>query len=124
MARRLSGRPHSAHYPLDKRLAHFEFDFQPSIDRAVIAELSTLRFVEECRNALFMDPRGWVRAILASALGIAACEGDFRTYFTTAVDLVAHLEAAHLEGAWTSNMRTYTGPLGPHHRRARLPPKL
>lgn len=57
-ARRLSGRLRFAHYPLDKRLSQFEFDFQPSIDRAVIAELSTLRFVEERRNALFLGPPG------------------------------------------------------------------
>ena len=37
--RRLSGRLRFAHYPLDRRLAQFEFGFQPSIDRVVIAEL-------------------------------------------------------------------------------------
>ena len=25
-------------------------------------------------------------------------------------DLVAHLQAAHLEGSWSAKMRTYTGP--------------
>ncbi len=67
-ARRLSGRLRFAHYPLDKRLAQFEFDFQPSIDRAVIAELSTLRFVEEHRNALFLGPPG---------VGKSHCETDY-----------------------------------------------
>ena len=109
-ARRLSGRLRFAHYPLDKRLAGFEFDFQPSIDRAVIAELSTLRFVEERRNALFLGPPGVGKSHLAIALGIAATEAGYRTYFTTAVDLVGHLQAAHLEGNWASKMRTYTGP--------------
>jgi DNA replication protein DnaC len=109
-ARRLSGRLRFAHYPLDKRLSGFEFDFQPSIDRAVIAELSTLRFVEERRNALFLGPPGVGKSHLAIALGIAATEAGYRTYFTTAVDLVAHLQAAHLEGSWSSKMRTYTGP--------------
>lgn len=109
-ARRLSGRLRFAHYPLDKRLAQFEFDFQPSIDRAVIAELSTLRFVEERRNALFLGPPGVGKSHLAIALGIAATEAGYRTYFTTAADLVAALTAAHLEGSWTSKMRTYTGP--------------
>lgn len=99
-----------AHYPLDKRLAQFEFDFQPSIDRSVIAELSTLRFVEERRNALFLGPPGVGKSHLAIALGIAATEAGYRTYFTTAADLVAALTAAHLEGSWTSKMRTYTGP--------------
>ena len=37
-ARRLAGRLRFAHYPLGKRLAGFEFDYQPSIDRAVIAD--------------------------------------------------------------------------------------
>ncbi len=109
-ARRLSGRLRFAHYPLDKRLSQFEFDFQPSIDRAVIAELSTLRFVEERRNALFLGPPGVGKSHLAIALGIAATEAGYRTYFTTAADLVAALTGAHLEGSWTSKMRTYTGP--------------
>jgi len=58
-------------------------------------------------------PRRWLdrhRSILAIALGIAATEAGYRTYFTTAVDLVAHLQAAHLEGSWSAKMRTYTGP--------------
>ena len=82
----------------------------PRIDRAVIAELSTLRFVEEHRNALFLGPPGVGKSHLAIALGIAATEAGYRTYFTTAADLVGSLSAAHLEGTWTSKMRTYTGP--------------
>ena len=109
-ARRLSGRLRFAHYPLDKRLSQFEFDFQPSIDRSVIAELSTLRFVEERRNVLLLGPPGVGKSHLAIALGIAATEAGYRTYFTTAADLVAALSAAHLEGSWISKMRTYTGP--------------
>jgi DNA replication protein DnaC len=109
-ARRLAGRLRFAHYPLDKRLAGFEFDFQPSIDRGVIAELSTLRFVDERRNVLLLGPPGVGKSHLAIALGIAATEAGYRTYFTTAADLVAALSAAHLEGSWISKMRTYTGP--------------
>ncbi len=100
-ARRLAGRLRFAHYPLDKRLADFELDFQPSIDRAVIAELSTLRFVEERRNVLLLGPPGVGKSHVAIALGIAATEAGYRTYFTTAADL---------EGSWSAKMRTYTGP--------------
>ena len=55
-ARRLAGRLRFAHYPLRKTLSAFEFDYQPSIDRAVVSELSTLRFVEERRNVLLLGP--------------------------------------------------------------------
>ena len=41
-ARRTRGRLRFAHYPVHKSLAEFDFDFQPSLDRKVVAELSTL----------------------------------------------------------------------------------
>jgi DNA replication protein DnaC len=109
-ARRLHGRLHFAHFPLDKRLEEFEFDFQPSIDRAVVAELSTLRFVEEKRNLLFLGPPGVGKTHLAIALGIAATEAGYRTLYTTAGDLVASLQAAHIEGSTRSRMRYFTAP--------------
>jgi len=109
-ARRLHGRLRFAHYPLRKTLSDFEFDYQPSIDRAAVSELSTLRFVEERRNVLLLGPPGVGKTHLAIALGIAATEAGYRTYFTTASDLVAGLQSAHLEGNSAAKMRTYTGP--------------
>lgn len=109
-ARRLRGRLRFARYPVHKTLAEFALDFQPSIDRKVIAELSTLRFVEERRNVILLGPPGVGKSHLAIAFGIAATEAGYRTYFTSAADLVANLQAAHLEGTATYKMRTYTGP--------------
>jgi DNA replication protein DnaC len=109
-ARRLQGRLRFAHYPLRKTLGDFEFDYQPSVDRKVVGELSTLRFVEERRNVLLLGPPGVGKSHLAISLGIAATEAGYRTYFTTASDLVSGLQTAHLEGNAGSKMRTYTGP--------------
>ncbi len=109
-ARRLAARLRFAHYPLAKRLETFEFDFQPLIDRSVIGELSTLRFVDERRNVLLLGPPGVGKSHLSIALGIAATEAGYRTYFTTAADLVSALQSANLEGSWSAKMRTYTGP--------------
>jgi DNA replication protein DnaC len=109
-ARRLQGRLRFAHYPLRKTLSEFEFDYQPSVDRKAFSELSTLRFVEERRNVLLLGPPGVGKTHLAIALGIAATEAGYRTYFTTASDLVAGLQTAHLEGNAGARMRTYTGP--------------
>ncbi len=109
-ARRLRGRLRFARYPIHKTLADFDFDFQPSLDRAVMAELSTLRFVEEKRNVLILGPPGVGKTHLATALGIAATETGYRTYFISAADLVANLQSAHLEGTAAYKMRTYTGP--------------
>lgn len=73
-ARRQRGRLRFARYPVHKTLADFDLDFQPSIDRAVVAELSTLRFVEEKRNAILLGPPGVGKSHLAIALGVAATE--------------------------------------------------
>ncbi len=108
--RQAAGRLRFAHYPLTKTLAEFDFSFQPSIDRKVVSELSTLRFVEERRNVLLLGPPGVGKSHLAIALGIHATEAGYRTYFTSAQDLVRNLQMAHLEGRWGSKMRTYTGP--------------
>jgi DNA replication protein DnaC len=112
--RRLAGRLRFAHYPLRKTLADFQFDFefdyQPSIDRKLLSELSALRFVEERRNVLLLGPPGVGKTHLAIALGIAATEAGYRTYFTTASDLVSGLQTAHLEGNAAAKMRTFTGP--------------
>jgi DNA replication protein DnaC len=109
-ARKTRGRLRFAHYPLHKTLADFDLDFQPSIDRKQIAELSTLRFVDEHRNVLLLGPPGVGKTHLAIALGIAATEAGYRTYFTSALDLAQNLQSAHLDGTAAYKLRTYVGP--------------
>jgi DNA replication protein DnaC len=109
-ARRLRGRLRFAHYPVHKTLAEFDFDFQPHLDRKQVAELGTLRFVEDHRNAILLGPPGVGKTHLAIALGIAATEAGYRTYFTTAMDMVHALEAAHRDGTAPYKLRTYLSP--------------
>ena len=106
-ARRLRGRLRFARYPVHKTLSQFDFDFQPHLDRKLIAELSTLRFVDEHRNVVLLGPPGVGKTHLAIALGVAATEAGYRTYFTTAADMVQNLQAAHLEGTVLYKLRTY-----------------
>ena len=109
-ARRQRGRLRFARYPAHKTLADFDFDFQPNLDRKQIGELSTLRFVEERRNVILLGPPGVGKTHLAIGLGVAATDAGYRTLFTSAADMVANLQAAHLEGTVNYKMRSYTGP--------------
>src|SRR5207245_7242874 len=109
-ARRTRGRRRFAHYPVYKTLVDFDLDFQPSLDRKQVAELSTLRFVEEHRNVVLLGPPGVGKTHLAIALGIAATEAGYRTFFTSAADMVASIQQAHLESTALYKFRTYVGP--------------
>ena len=78
-----------ASLPSPFTLADFDFAAQPKLDQKLIAELATLRFVEDATNILFIGPPGVGKTMLAVGLGHAAVAAGMRVYYTTAAELVA-----------------------------------
>jgi DNA replication protein DnaC len=99
-----------ASLPSPFTLADFDFSAQPSVDRKLIAELGTLRFVEDATNVLFIGPPGVGKTMLAVGIGHAAVAAGMRVYYTTATELAARCHRAALEGRWGTTMRFYAGP--------------
>jgi len=111
MARRMKSRARLANLPISKTLENFDFDFQPSIDRGVIAELSTLRFIEERRNVILLGPPGVGKSHLAIALGLLALNAGYRVRFTSSAALVSNLQVNYERGTLLKREgQAITGP--------------
>jgi DNA replication protein DnaC len=108
--RRMAARLRFAHFPARRTLEDFDYDFQPSVDRKLVADLASLRFVAEGRGLLLLGQPGCGKSHLAIALATLAVEAGYRGYFTSAADLVATIAAAYADGTFATKIRTYTGP--------------
>lgn len=76
-----------------------------SFDRAMWAELMTLRFVEDAANALVLGPVGVGKTFLASALGHIACRRRFSVHFERADRMHKRLKATRLDASHEAEMR-------------------
>ena len=108
--RRLAARLRYARFPYHRTLEDFDYDFQPSIDRKLVDDLATLRFIEENRPVMFLGQPGCGKTHLAVALAIKVVQAGYRGYFTTADNLTRTLTQASLEGNLTQKMKAFTAP--------------
>ena len=81
-------------FPYLKELDDYDFSVQPSLDKRIIDELATGRYIQEGRCITFMGPPGVGKTHLAIALARKVCDVGKRVYFTTAVDMVRKLNKA------------------------------
>ena len=108
--RRLVGRLRFACLPTPATLEDFDYDAQPSVDRQLINELGTCRYLETATNVILIGPPGVGKTHLSVGLARQAATVGYRTYFTTAADLAARCHRAAIEGRWATTMRFFAGP--------------
>jgi len=108
--RRLKGRLRFACLPAPWTFDNFDFDAQPSVDRKLVEDLATLRFIEEAGNVLLIGPPGVGKTHISIALAHKAVHSGYRVYYTTAADLAARCHRAALEGRWDTVMRFFGQP--------------
>lgn len=103
-------RTKNAGFPFMKRIDEFDFAHQPSIDRTVIRDLATLRFVDNAENVVFLGPPGVGKTHLAIGLGITAIEQGIPVLFLNASVLIEQLKDAYQTGQLDKYLKKLARP--------------
>ena len=96
-----------AHFPYKKFLQDLSLDEYDEAISSEIENLSTLDFIKDKENAIFIGNPGRGKTHLAIALGIAACLADMRVLFTNVPNLVIELKEAMSRNQVTAYKRKF-----------------
>jgi DNA replication protein DnaC len=82
----------------ERSLDSFDFDFNKKMNRVLVYELATARFVAQREDVLFLGPPGTGKSHLAQALGRAAIQQGYRVVYREAHTLIEEIADATLDG--------------------------
>lgn len=96
-----------AAFPHLKEVKDFDFEFQPSINKEQILDFTSLRFIEQQENIVFLGSSGVGKTHLATSIGIAAAKKRTSTYFIKCHDLILNLKKAQIENRLETRLKHY-----------------
>lgn len=96
-----------ANFPFLKEIKEFDFSFQPSLDKAKIMDLMTLRFIENAENVIFCGTPGVGKTNLSVSIGIEAAKHRYCVYFITFQDLISQLKKASSENRLEARIKWF-----------------
>lgn len=99
-----------AAFPTLKTIDAFDFNFPKNINKSKILDLFDLAFIQQKQNVILMGPPGTGKTHIALALGCRACQREYKTLFTTAMNLINHLSASLADNSFLKTMKTYKSP--------------
>jgi DNA replication protein DnaC len=90
-----------------KPLAAFDWNFNPSINKAQMESLMTCEFVRRRQNLVFVGQSGVGKSHLIRCIGHAACVAGYRVFYTTSGALLEELTAALADESIHECVRRY-----------------
>ncbi len=95
-----------AQFRSTKTLEQFDFERLPQLNRALVHDLATGRYIHECSPVLIVGPSGTGKSHLAQALGHCAIRQGIDVMFTSCSALTQALNAARAINAYERKLQT------------------
>ena len=97
-----------AKFPFLKTIEEFDFSFQPNLKDKEVIRLSSLDFIEQKDNVIFLGPPGVGKTHLSVGLGMKACMAKHRVVFTSAQRLIEELMLGQRDGSLMERLMVYS----------------
>jgi DNA replication protein DnaC len=108
--RLLARRHKAADFREPRSLEHFDFSFNPTINRPQIYELAACQFVRQHRDVLLVGPPGVGKSHLVQAIGLEALKAGFVVLYRSIFDLVRELLSQETLAAEARLLNKYLKP--------------
>ncbi len=92
---------------LQKTFDNYDFAYQPELDKRLVRDLRTCRFIKEKKNIILMGKPGVGKTHLANAIGLEAVKQGYKVIFSHVNDMIEKLYASKADGTYLSVQRTY-----------------
>jgi len=96
--------------PERKTLEAFDWDFQPSLDKAFFIELGRLDFVRRHDDIIITGESGTGKSHLLKAFGLRACEQQVSIRYARCVDLLDDLHAGLADQTYPERLKAWAKP--------------
>jgi DNA replication protein DnaC len=93
-----------------KALEAFEWDFQPTLDKALVLELARLDFVRRHDDLVITGNNGTGKSHILKAFALRACEQGIRMRYARCVDLLDDLHAGLADGTYARRLKGWARP--------------
>ncbi len=88
-----------------KSIENFDFNYQPELDKKLILDLASCRFINEKKNVVLMGKPGVGKTHLANAIGLEAIKQGYKVIFFHVNDLIEKMIISKADGTYHQTIR-------------------